>query len=188
MDIMIKCRSGKATEEERAYLENKLRKLERYFDDISTVHIDLSRAQLRGIGETQIVQATLNAERGTMIRAEERDPDFFAAVDRLHDTLQRQLTRYKDRHYRRGKGRRVPAGGNELMMDEPTSSNTNGNTPNLVKTKQFVYKPMDSEEAIEQMELLGHDFFVFTDAASNQVNVVYRRHDGNYGLIEQEVS
>jgi len=188
MDIMIKCRNGKATEEERTYLENKLRKLERYFDEIGAVHIDCSRVQLRGSGETHIVQATLNAERGMMIRAEERDPDFLAAVDRLHDTLQRQLTRYKDRHYRRGKGRRVPSGGEALSPIDPVSPGANGTGPNLVKIKQFVYKPMDSDEAIEQMELLGHDFFVFTDAASNQVNVVYRRHDGNYGLIEQEVS
>ena len=188
MDIMIKCRNGKATEEERTYLENKLRKLERYFDELGSVHIDLSRVQLRGSGETQIVQATLNAERGTMIRAEERDPDFRAAVDRLHDTLQRQLTRYKDRHYRRGKGRRVSIAGEALSTGDVAPSSANGSGPHLVKIKQFVYKPMDSEEAIEQMELLGHDFFVFTDAASNQVNVVYRRHDGNYGLIEQEVS
>jgi putative sigma-54 modulation protein len=185
MDIMIKCRNGKATEEERSYIEHKIRKLERYVDDIGTVHIDLSRAQLRGSGEVHIVQATLNAERA-LIRAEERDHEFNAAVDRLHDSLQRQLTRYKERRYRRGKGHRAPAG--DMMSLEQPSANHNGNGPHLVKTKQFVYKPMDSDEAIEQMELLGHDFFVFTDAASNQVNVVYRRNDGNYGLIEQEVS
>jgi hypothetical protein len=123
-----------------------------------------------------------------MIRAEERDPDFFAAVDRLHDALQRQLTRYKERHDRRGKSRRIPTGEIQPMAVEEASTNHNGNGPRLVKIKQFVYKPMDSDEAIEQMELLGHDFFVFTDAASNQVNVVYRRNDGNYGLIEQEAS
>lgn len=188
MDIMIKSRTGKATEEERTYLENKLRKLERYLDEIGAVHIDLSRVQLRGSGETQIVQATLNTDRGMMIRAEERDADFFAAVDRLHDTLQRQLTRYKERHDRRSKGRRVPAGEFQPMAVEEESTNHNGNGARLVKIKQFVYKPMDSDEAIEQMELLGHDFFVFTDAASNQVNVVYRRNDGNYGLIEQEAA
>jgi putative sigma-54 modulation protein len=69
-----------------------------------------------------------------------------------------------------------------------TPVQSNGGSPQVVKTKQFVYKPMHSDEAIEQMELLGHDFFIFTDAETNQVNVVYRRNDGNYGLIEQEAS
>ena len=188
MDVLIKCRSGKATDEERAYVENKIRKLGRYLDDIGAVHLDLSHAQQRGVGEVQIVQATLNGERGMMIRAEERDPDFNAAVDRLHDTLQRQLTRYKDRHFRRGKGMRVSSDTSFQERVAPPLATTNGNAPGLVKTKQFSYKPMDSDEAIEQMELLGHDFFVFTDAATNLINVVYRRNDGNYGLIEQEVS
>jgi putative sigma-54 modulation protein len=189
MDVSIKSRSGKPTEDERAYLETKMHKLERYFDDIATVHVDLARAQLRGSGEVHIAQATLHAEHGVMIRAEERDPDFFAAVDRLHDTLQRQLTRYKDRRYRRGKGIKGANGVPQAV--EPTiagDGSDTGTTPRLVKTKQFVYKPMDVEEAIEQMELLDHDFFVFTDASTDLVNVVYRRNDGNYGLIEQDRS
>ena len=185
MEVTIKCRNGKATEAERAYLERKIRKLSRYLDDIGNVHIDLSRVQQRGSGEVHITQATLHSNHGLMIRAEERDRDFYAAVDRLHDTLQRQLTRYKDRHYRRGKGLRASSESPPVVEDADLSA-TNGSVPRLVKTKQFVYKPMDSEEAIEQMELLNHDFFIYTDARSNLVNVVYRRNDGNYGLIEQE--
>lgn len=187
MDIQIKSRNGRLTEEERAYLHMKLQKLGRYLDDIGTVHVDLSRGQQRGSGEVHLVQATLNADHGVIIRAEERHADFSAAVDTLHDTLQRQMIRYKDRHYRRGKTRRVN-GGQQLSADdaEERANQSNGAASHLVKTKQFVYKPMDSDEAIEQMELLGHDFFVFTDARTNLVNVVYRRNDGHYGLIEQE--
>ena len=191
MDITIKSRSGKPTEDERAYLQRKLEKLTRYLDDLRIAHIDLARTQTRSSGEVHIVQATLTTTHGTMIRAEAQDPEFSAAVDSLHDTLQRQVTRYKDRHYRRGKGHgtrdeRLDRGDN---MESTAPLNGNGNPnggPRLVKTKQFVYKPMDAEEAIEQMELLGHDFFVFTDARTDQVNVVYRRNDGDYGLIEQE--
>src|SRR5690242_17549695 len=188
MNVLIKCRSGKPTTEEREYLEQKLQKLGRYLDEIDTVQVDLARAQQRGVGEIRIVQATLTADHGVIIRAEERNPDFAAAVDALHDTLQRQIVRYKDRHYRRGKVRR---GADALVesarngSQSPERSSDSGG-PHLVKIKQFVYKPMDSEEAIEQMELLDHDFFVFTDAQTNRVNVVYRRADGNYGLIEQE--
>ena len=190
MNIHIKSRSGKVTDDEHAYLERKLQKLERYLDGISTIHVDLARTQPRGGAEVHIVEATLHADRGAIIRSEQRDPDFFAAVDALHDTLQRQLTRYKDRHYRRGKGRRATGDVNLGGMDGERAdvSAANGTSPRLVKTKQFVYKPMSSDEAIEQMELLGHDFFVFTDAATNLVNVIYRRNDGHYGLIEQDVS
>jgi ribosomal subunit interface protein len=189
MDILIKNRSGKLTDQERGYLQAKLQKLERYLDEIGAVHVDLRRCQQRGIGEIYIVQATLTADHGVIIRGEERDPVFAAAVDRLHDTLQRQITRFKDRHYRRGKARRGLSAESLPVSDvSETPVQSNGGAPQVVKTKQFVYKPMHSDEAIEQMELLGHDFFIFTDAETNQVNVVYRRNDGNYGLIEQEAS
>jgi len=187
MDILIKSRNGKPTEEERGYIESKLHKLGRYLEDIGSVHVDLAHAQQRGAGEIHIVQATLTAERGVIVRAEERDPDFRSAVDSLHDSLQRQLTRYKDRNYRRGRVR--GANGDTPLPVAPENVSRNGaanaSAPQVVKTKQFVYKPMHGDEAIEQMELLGHDFFIFTDADTNQVNVVYRRKDGHYGLIEQ---
>jgi len=188
MEILIKSRNGKPIEEERAYLQAKLQKLSRYLDDIGTVQIELARAIQRGSGEMHVVQATLNADHGVIIRAEERDPDFRAAVDYLHDSLQRQIVRYKDRHYRRKWARRAngaPASQPALVAEETDSSNDS--MPHVVKIKQFVFKPMHSDEAIEQMELLGHDFFFFTDADSQQVNVVYKRKDGQYGLIEQDV-
>jgi len=188
MDITVKSRNGKLTEEERLHLEHKLRKLDRYLEENVTVHVDLSRTQQRGSGEVHTVQALLTSPRGIMIRAEERHPDLSAAVDTLHDTLQRQITRFKNRHYRRGRGRQVEPAIDFTDAQSSATNQGNGRAPQLVKTKQFVYKPMDADEAIEQMELLGHDFFVFTDAATNLVNVVYRRRDGNYGLIEQETT
>lgn len=188
MEITLKSRNGKLTEEQRLHLEHKLRKLARYLEENVTVHVDLSRAQERGSGEVHTVQATLTSERGMMIRAEERNHDLFAAVDILHDSLQRQITRYKDRHYRRGRNRHAEVGMEFIADGQDGTSSGDGGMPGLVKTKQFVYKPMDADEAIEQMELLGHDFFVFVDAGTNLVNVVYRRRDGNYGLIEQEKS
>ena len=188
MDIMIKSRNSKLTDEERMYLQRKLEKLARYLDDIGAVRVEYARNHSRVNGDICVVEATLLAEHGVVIRAEERHPEFSAAVDTLHDTLQRQLTRYKDRHYRRGKMRRVPVEPERWAGDGVSVDDAPNDGPNLVKTKQFVYKPMDVEEAIEQMELLNHDFFVFTDARSNLVNVVYRRTDGNYGLIEQDLA
>lgn len=191
MNINIKSRSGKLTDEERSYLEQKLQKLQRYTDGIGSITVELSRGQQRGAGETHIAQATLQAEHGLLVRAEERSGEFTATIDALHDRLQRQLTRYKDRHFRRGhvRGNNDQAGMTLLGDDDQATKSANGNghsTPRLVRTKQFSYKPMTSEEAIEQMELLSHDFFIFTSADRGQVSVVYRRKDGNYGLIEQD--
>lgn len=191
MNIQIKSRNGKLTERQRIYIEEKLHKLERYLDSIGDVHIDLAHEQQRGIGDVNIAQVTLHTQQGTILRAEERDPELFAAIDALHDSLQRQITRYKDKHFRRGKIRRqggevleVTTNGYERETDDATETAT----PQLVRTKTFAYKPMYSDEAIEQMELLGHSFFVFTDAETDQVNVVYRRRDGNYGLIVPETT
>lgn len=191
MDLQIKSRNGKLNDEQRAYIQEKLHKLERYLDRIGDVTLDLAKSQQRGMGEVHIVQVTLQTAQGTILRAEERDPDLLKAIDELHDSLQRQITRYKDRHYRRGKIRRQ--GGEMISVgDISTPADTSGDSangaPQIVKTKSFDYKPMYSDEAIEQMELLGHSFFVFTDADTNQVNVVYRRRDGNYGLIVPETT
>ncbi|HEY0603665.1 MAG TPA: ribosome-associated translation inhibitor RaiA [Herpetosiphonaceae bacterium] len=190
MNIQIKNRNGKLQDRQRTYIEEKLAKLGRYLEAIGDVHVDLAHAQQRGIGEVHIAQVTLHTAQGTILRAEERDPDLFAAVDALHDSLQRQITRYKDKHFRRGKIRRLdgeilPASTNG---SEPEVAEIDSDAPQLVKTKSFAYKPMYSDEAIEQMELLGHSFFVFTDADTDQVNVVYRRRDGNYGLIVPDIT
>ncbi len=189
MEIQIKHRNGKVTDRQRAYIEEKLHKLERYVDGIGDVVIDLARVQQRGVGEIHIAQVTLQTSQGTILRAEERDPELFAAIDSLHDSLQRQITRFKDRHFRRGKLRRqgdevINANGNGRLADLEVQDGAD--IPQLVRTKKFVSKPMYSDEAIEQMELLGHTFFVFTDADTDMVNVVYRRRDGNYGLIVPE--
>ncbi|MBA3946417.1 MAG: ribosome-associated translation inhibitor RaiA [Herpetosiphonaceae bacterium] len=187
MEIIIKSRNGKLTEEERNYLEQKLQKLQRYSDGIGLVMVEVSRSQQHNAGTTHITQATLQGEHGVIIRAEQRDKEFGAAVDALHDHLQRQMTRYKERHFRRGQPERGQGSTPAPVVVEATSNVTtvsDERAPRLVKTKQFRYKPMDHDEAIEQMELLDHDFFVFTDAATNQVSVVYRRKDGDYGLIE----
>jgi putative sigma-54 modulation protein len=188
MDLHIKSRNGKVTDRQRGHIEEKLSKLERYLDNIGTVYVDLATEQQRGVGELHIVQATMQLPQGTILRAEERDRDLYAAVDLLQASLQRQVTRYKDKHFRRGKIRRQNG---EILAVESNGSRSavelaDDDTPRLVRTKTFAYKPMLSDEAIEQMELLGHSFFVFTDADTQQVNVVYRRRDGNYGLIVPE--
>ena len=187
MDLVIKSRNGKVSERQRAYIEEKLGKLERYLDQINKVTVEVSEEQRRNNGLVHRAQVTLQGNGGLLLRAEQRAPELYAAVDLVSDTLQRQIKRFKDKHWRRKQRR----SGEQPMIMETLGGDDNAldtedgeeDVPQIVRTKEFAVKPMDSEEALEQMELLGHDFFVFRDAQNNFVNVLYRRKDGNYGLI-----
>lgn len=183
MDINLRSRNGtRISERQRSHIEEKLNKLQRYVEGIRDVNVEVSEQQLRGEGEVFRVQVTLVIENGTILRAEKTSSELYAAVDLVEESLHRQLTRFKDRHWRRGKLRH--RGGEVIAVDSDGAPAEVGDAiPNLIRTKNFNLKPMYSDEAIEQMELLGHDFFVFRDVETQDVNVVYRRRDGNYGLI-----
>ena len=185
MELIVKSRNGKVSDRQQSYIKEKLGKLERYLDKISKVTVEVAEEQRRNEGNTHRAQVTLVGDHGILLRAEERAGDLFTAIDVVSDNLQRQIQRYKDKHWRRGKLRRqggeiVEAApelnGSAVLVDEDTR-------PRIVRTKEFQVKPMYSDEAVEQMELLGHDFFVFRDAGTGEINVLYRRNDGNYGLI-----
>ena len=183
MEFIVKSRNGKVTQREQEYIKEKIGKLERYLDLISKVTVEVGEAQRRSQGTMHRAQVTLVGDHGILLRAEEYAPDLNSAIETVHDNLQRQIQRYKDKHWRRGKLRRQ---GNDIVE---VASEVNGaveeddQRPRIVRTKEFQVKPMYSDEAVEQMELLGHDFFVFRDAENSQINVLYRREDGNYGLI-----
>ena len=184
MELIVKSRGGKVSERQQEYIKEKIGKLERYLDKISKVTVEVVEEQRRNEGNIHRAQVTLVGDHGILLRAEQRAADLYSAIDVVHDNLQRQIQRYKDKHWRRGKLRRQ---GGEIVEVVPE---TNGATlqeeeqrPRIVRTKEFQVKPMYSDEAVEQMELLGHNFFVFRDAGTSQINVLYRREDGNYGLI-----
>ena len=184
MELILKSRNGRISERQRDHIEEKMNKLGRYLDQISKMTVEIIEEQRRTEGVIHRIQVTLVGEHGILLRAEQRAPDLYSAVDEVHDALQRQIKRYKDKHWRRGKLRRQ---GGEIVEALPEQ---NGATvaddeasPRIVRTKEFQVKPMFSDEAVEQMELLGHTFFVFRDADTNRINVLYRREDGNYGLI-----
>jgi putative sigma-54 modulation protein len=168
------------TEALRDYVEKKLGKLERYFEapPTSEVHVTLSMVR-----EMKNVEVTIPLT-GVMLRAEEKDNDMYASIDLVLDKLERQIRKHKTKANRRIRQEseyknyfRVETGGSAVLEDEDDFE--------LVRTKQFTLKPMDVEEAILQMNMIGHTFFVFSNAdSSEQVNVVYKRHDGKYGLIE----
>lgn len=188
MDLIVKSRNGRVTEGQRSYIEEKLGKLERYLDQINKMTVEVSEEQRRNEGVVHRAQVTLVGEHGILLRAEQRAGDLHAAIDGIHDALQQQIKRYKDKHWRRGKLRRR---GGEIVEIPPevagaAEPDEEEHQPRIVRTKEFEVKPMFSDEAVEQMELLGHNFFVFRDAETSRINVLYRRQDGNYGLIVPE--
>jgi len=166
----------------REHAEAKLKKLERYFDQVQEVH--LVESILRN---QHIVEVTLNAN-GTVIRAEERSPDMYTSMDLVIDKLERQLIRYKDRFMTRKRDALEGHKPEEVLAaafaEEPEPRRAAAEEALIVRTKRFAVKPMAPEEAAMEMELIGHDFFVFRNSESDEVNVIYKRRDGNYGLID----
>lgn len=186
MELIVKSRSGRVSERHRSYIEEKLTKLQRYLDGIEKITVELDEDQRRSDGALQRAQVTLVAEHGILLRSDQRASDLFSVIDDVTDTLQRQIKRYKEKNWRRGRLRRQDGDFGELPTSEPVA--TEEAQARIVRTKEFQIKPMYNDEAVEQMELLGHNFFVFRDAETNQVNVLYRRSDGNYGLIVADIS
>lgn len=168
------------------YIEKKAEKLDKYLDLIESVKVDLTYAQsARSAEDRQVAQLTILG-KGVVLRAEERTEDIFASVDLVLDKIHRQIERYKGRRWRgRGDGKTI----SEATM--PPSEDDFDDTDNLdliARRKRHLLTPMDELEAIQQMQLLDHeDFFVFLNANSNQVNILYRRRNDTLGLIETEI-
>ncbi len=187
MDLTVKSRNGKVTERQRQHIEEKLGKLGRYMDQITSATVEVHTEQHRQAGEVHRVQVTLTGDRGVILRAEEQSSDLYGAIDEVQSVLQRQIQRYKEKYWRRERQRRqIDKVENEVapVVDKGASEEEfEGREVEVIRTKQFTLRPMFTDDAIEQMELLGHNFFVFQDAESHQFSVLYRRRDGNYGLI-----
>jgi putative sigma-54 modulation protein len=185
VEFTIKGKNIDITEPVRAYVNRKIVKLARYMDSLAIDGVvELGHESTRNIDQRYVAQVTIGANH-SILRGEARSSTLRSAVDEVVEVMLRQAARYKGKFYRRGKtqaGRFTPSEslGTEYEpqdFEEP---------PAIVKTKHFAVKPMPPEEAAEQMEMLGHDFYVFLNDRSSRVNVVYRRRDGNYGLIEPE--
>jgi putative sigma-54 modulation protein len=173
------------TDNTRDYVEKKAAKLERYLQEIEEVRVELSHAKsARSALDRQVAQITVHG-KGFILRSEERADDIHAAFDAALDKVQRQIDRYKGKHYRgRGDGRSAA----EVAEEELPVDETGELLPLIGRRKKFIVLPMTEDEAVEQMRLLGHDnFFVFFNAEQNAIQVLYRRRNGTYGLIEPVV-
>ncbi|WP_223701314.1 ribosome hibernation-promoting factor, HPF/YfiA family [Sutcliffiella deserti] len=166
----------------RDYVESKIGKIERYFDSTDNAE---SKVNLKVYNNQQKIEVTIPMT-GLVLRAEETHDDLYAAIDLVVDKLERQIRKHKTKVNRKLRDTGSPKYlFNEVIdNDPPMHMDEDEDAEDLVRTKRYNLKPMDSEEAILQMNLLGHNFFVFLNAATSETNVVYKRNDGKYGLIE----
>jgi len=178
-------RNMRLTDNTREYVEKKAAKLERYLQEIDEIHVELSHVKAaRNANDRQVAQITVRG-KGFILRTEERADDLHTAFDAALDKMQRQVDRYKGKHYHgRGDGRSAA----EVVEEDMPVDETGDLLPLIARRKRFVVLPMTEDEAVEQMRLLGHDnFFVFFNAEKNSIQVLYRRRNGSYGLIEPVV-
>ncbi len=179
MKINVRGKNVEATPSLVDYAHKKIGKLDKHFDKTTDVQVVLSV-----IREEHIVEVTVNLN-GLILRGEESTGDMYASIDMVVDKLERQVKKYKTRMNKslRQRGTRIISEKHAALEAEEIVEQEE---PRVVRTKRFPLKPMSVEEAILQMDLLGHNFFVFTNAETEDINVVYRRKDDNYGLIEPE--
>ena len=184
-EIEIYGRNMEVTDRIKDYVTKKVAKLDRFLPGIEEARLDLAYTKsARSAADRQVAQITIRG-KGYILRAEERADDIFAAFDTALDKIQRRIERYKGKHYRgRGDGKSTA----DLTSPTPEEEETSELAPAIVRRKKFVLVPMDENEAIEQMSLLGHEnFFVFYNANTHAVNILYHRRDNSYGLIEPEI-
>ena len=179
MKFKIIGRRYDVTDKIRDYVEKKLGKLDKFFKDESE-----ARVVIGTIKDNDYIEATIYAA-GMMYRAEASDKEILAAIDKIVDVIERQIRKNKTRLSKKIK-RDATLDAN-LISGATYTEGEETKEFEVVKTKRFTVKPMDAEEAVMQMEMLGHSFFVFRNAHSYEINVFYKRKDGTYGLIDPEI-
>lgn len=183
LEVAIFPKNMELTDRINEYITKKISKLDRYLSDIEETRVDLDyQKSARNPSDRQVAQITIRG-RGYILRTEERSDDIFAAVDMALEKMQRKMERLKGKRAR-GRGDGTPAA--MVSAEEvPTTETSSEPTPVISRRKTFSLPPMNEMEALEQMIQLGHEnFFVFYNADTSAVNVLYRRRDGSYGLIQ----
>lgn len=186
MKYTIRGINVEVTEALKGYVEKKISRVERYFDAPieSEAHVLFSILK-----EGHKVEVTIPCP-GLLVRAEECSEDMYASIDLVAEKLERQIRKYKTRVNRKIRQESSPRVQAKISAGSPVMSTATVEADeeafSVVRNKRFDFKPMGTEEAILQMDMLGHSFYVFSNATTDQVNVIYRRKDGKYGLIEPE--
>jgi len=180
MELQITGKNVELTPTVRQFIERKLGKLGRHLPNIVDYKVEILEQKTKSPQQHFVVQVTLNSN-GTLLRGMERGEDLLIAINKVAAVMNRQIEHYKGKLYEKGKGSSLAGG----EFNEEAGSALPSRE--VVKVKRFAVKPMSVAEAIDQMELLGHDFFLFFNADTEEINLLYRRRDGNYGLIEPEL-
>jgi putative sigma-54 modulation protein len=185
MDVVIRGKNVKVSKTLRTAAEEHLAKLDRYANGFARAEVDFSEERNPRIADSQKCEVLVHV-KGHLLKAHASAPEPFAALYAVCDKVEHQVKRLKDKRVARTHPKRVRTQRVELppVEYEEEEDAQDGQTARIVKTKEFTIKPMTAEEAVLQMDLLGHDFFLFTSSETGRAAVIYRRNDGNFGLIE----
>ncbi|PWU21476.1 MAG: ribosome-associated translation inhibitor RaiA [Candidatus Rokuibacteriota bacterium] len=173
MQLQVKGRNLEVTAALEDYAERKLGKLAKQLAEPTRVELELAVERNPSISASHVAEATIWT-KGPVLRAREASEDMRASIDLLVDKLERQVKRYRQKRRHEHERRPHPNSANREIEESPV----------IVRKKQFTLNPLTAEEAVLQLELVGHDFYVFRNADSGEINVIYRRDQGGYGLIE----
>ncbi|MDK2981019.1 MAG: putative sigma-54 modulation protein [Chloroflexota bacterium] len=181
VDIFVK--NMDLTDDLKDYIDKKIPRLERYLDQIDETRIDLSYVKTTREADCRFVAQITLRGRGFILRAEERAVEIKPAIDLVMDKIERQIERYKGKKFKNRVA--TPSVEDYIMSEEEEVEEAQ---PLIARRKTFTLAPMDEMEAIEQMNLLGHeDFFIFYNAHTSSINVLYKRRDGSYGIIQPKL-
>jgi len=179
MQLQIIAKNIEVSEAIEKQINKKIGKLDHHLPSVVGGKVEISKKNSRQPEQRITVQVTLD-NKGTIIRAHEYAADILTAIDKVMNALDKRIERYKGKLYEKRKGISLEQPGTEL------SEETSNVYPEVVKSKHFFLKPMSTDEATEQLELFGHDFFLYIDAETGKVSMLYSRKDGNYGVIVVE--
>lgn len=183
MQFQVKGRNIDVTEALRSYAEEKLLKLGKHLNSASTMELEFFVEKNPSIADNQVAEATIFT-KGPVLRAKGASADMYASIDLVSDKLSRQVKKYRSKLVSHNSHVRGSLPAEAALAVDFGDEEEEEEGPQIVKMKQFLIKPMSIEEAALQLELIGHEFFVFQNSESNDTNVIYRRRDGNFGLIE----
>ncbi len=194
MQLVLKGKNFVISDRIKDYVEKKIGKLDRYLPDISEARVEITQEKTKSARDRNVVQLTLRIN-SAILRAEDRSEAIYASIDAVVDKIHRQIVRYKGKRLDQWQGQTNKA--QQLAQQEDVLPELDAETMaaiaeeqsrEIVRVKKFLMNSMTPEDAIEQMELLGHNFFVFFNTGVNRVNVLYRRADNNYGLLDPELA
>ncbi|MHB8142943.1 MAG: ribosome hibernation-promoting factor, HPF/YfiA family [Thermoleophilia bacterium] len=186
MNLQLKGRNITVTDALRTYVDEKLSKLGRNLNSASTMEVELFCEKNPSIADNQVAEVTIFT-KGPVIRAKGASTDMYASIDVVADKLSRQVKKFRGKlvsHNSHVRGGLAPEPAELEMAAAMDEGEEEAGGPAIVKVKSFIVKPMSAEEAALQLEMIGHDFFVFRNSETNETSVIYRRRDGDYGLIE----